>query len=206
MKKEWYVLHTLTGQEQKTQKQIIARAKIESMGDYIGECIMPMEKVTVKKDGKTRVINRKFFPGYLLCEIALYNEEAGLDEKGKKKVYENVWQFLRSTPGLIGFVGGDREHPIPLKPSEVEAILSSKPSAAAEDKKPAIKIDFAVGETVKVNDGPFMGLTGVVSMVDPDRGKLKVEVSVFNRKVPVDVESYQLEKVSQEELAADPQA
>lgn len=204
MKKEWFVLHSLTGQENKVQQQILSRAKLQQMEDYIGECVIPTEKVSVKKDGKTRTITRKFFPGYLIAEIALYDESAGADANGKRKVYERVWQFLREVPGLIGFLGGDREHPIPLKRSEVDAILSNKPAGPSEEKL-AVKMDFSVGETVKVNDGPFMGLTGVVSLVDPGRGKLKVEVSVFNRKVPVDVEGWQVEKLSGEDLAANPQ-
>lgn len=203
MKKEWFVLHTLTGQENKVQKQILARRVAQRMEDYIGQCIIPTEKVTVKKDGKTRTINRKFFPGYIVAEIALYDDAGGTDLQGRRKVFENVWQFLREVPGLIGFLGGDREHPLPLKDSEVAAILTDKPAPA---EKPQVKMDFAVGETVKVNDGAFMGLTGVVSMVDPDKGKLKVEVSVFNRKVPVDVEGWQVEKLKEEDLAELPQA
>ena len=206
MKKEWFVLHTLTGQENKVLKQIVSRVRQQQMGDYIGQCIIPTEKVSVKdKQGKTRTLLRKFFPGYVIAEIALYDETGALDASGKKKVNERVWQFLREIQGLLGFLGGDKEHPLPLKQSEVDAILSDKPTAAAAEK-PVVKIDFAVGETVRVNDGAFMGLTGIVSMVDPDRGKLKVEVSVFNRKVPVDVEGWQVQKVREEELADAPQA
>ena len=207
MKKEWFVLHTLTGQEAKVQKQIISRVRMQQMGDYIGQCIIPTEKVSVKdKQGKTRTLVRKFFPGYIIAEIALYDESGALDASGKRKVNEQVWQFLREIQGLIGFLGGDREHPLPLRQSEVDAILSDKPAGAEKDK-PVVKIDFTVGETVRVNDGAFMGLTGIVSMVDPDKGKLKVEVSVFNRKVPVDVEGWQVEKVREEELSSQtPQA
>ena len=172
MVKQWFVLHTLTGQENKAQKSIEARVKLERMEEYIGRCVIPTERVTEKKDGKKRTITKKFFPGYVLAELALYDEAKGLDENGKKAIFERTWQFLRETPGVIGFVGGDR--PQPLKQSDVD-------------------------ETVKINDGAFMGLTGQVSMVDPDKGKLKVEVAVFGRKVPVDVEYWQVEKVSIEE-------
>lgn len=195
MDKQWFVLHTLTGQENKAQKSIEARVKLERMEDFIGRCIIPTERVSEKKNGKKRTVTRKFFPGYVLCELALYDEGKGLDENGKKAIFERTWQFLRETPGVIGFVGGDR--PMPLKKSEVDAIFSNKPAGAPEVGRP--KIDFSVDETVKITDGAFMGLTGQVSMVDPDKGKLKVEVSIFARKVQVDVEYWQVEKVAVEE-------
>ena len=195
MKKEWFVLHTLTGQENKVQKNILARVKLEDMGEYIGQCIIPTERVTEKKNGKTRTVTKKFFPGYVLCELALYDEARGVDENGKKAIYERTWQFLRETPGVIGFVGGDR--PTPLKQQEVDAILLDKPSSGQSVARP--RVNFSVDETVKITDGAFMGLTGQISMVDPDKGKLKVEVQVFGRKVPVDAEYWQVEKVAVEE-------
>ena len=195
MVKQWFVLHTLTGQENKAQKSIEARVKLERMEEYIGRCVTPTERVTEKKDGRKRTITKKFFPGYVLAELALYDEAKGLDENGKKAIFERTWQFLRETPGVIGFVGGDR--PQPLKQSEVDSILLDRPSTGAMAERP--KVDFSVDETVKINDGAFMGLTGQVSMVDPDKGKLKVEVAVFGRKVPVDVEYWQVEKVPVEE-------
>ena len=194
MVKQWFVLHTLTGQENKAQKSIEARARLERMEEYVGRCVIPTERVTEKKDGRKRTITKKFFPGYVLAELALYDEAKGLDENGKKAIFERTWQFLRETPGVIGFVGGDR--PQPLKQSEVDSILLDRPSAGAMAERP--KVDFSVDETVKINDGAFMGLTGQISMVDPDKGKLKVEVAVFGRKVPVDVEYWQVEKVSVE--------
>jgi transcriptional antiterminator NusG len=195
MDKQWFVLHTLTGQENKAQKSIEARVQLERMEDYIGRCIIPTERVTEKKDGKKRTVIKKFFPGYVLCELALYDEARGLDDKGKKAVFERTWQFLRETPGVIGFVGGDR--PMPLKQSEIDAILLDKPAGQSSVERP--KVNFTVEETVKIVDGAFMGLTGQVSMVDPDKGKLKVEVNIFNRKVQVDAEYWQVEKVAIEE-------
>ena len=196
MEKQWFVLHTLTGQENKAQRSIEARVRLERMEDYIGRCVIPTERVSEKKNGKKRTITRKFFPGYVLCELALYDEARGVDENGRKAIYERTWQFLRETPGVIGFVGGDR--PMPLKQHEVDAIMSDKPKGAPDAERP--KVDFSVDETVKITDGAFMGLTGLVSMVDPDKGKLKVEVNIFNRKVQVDAEYWQVEKVSVEDV------
>lgn len=195
MEKQWFVLHTLTGQENKVQRSIEARVKIERMEDYIGRCVIPTEKVSEKKNGKKRTIVKKFFPGYVLCELALYDEARGVDDNGRKAIYERTWQFLRETPGMIGFVGSDR--PMPLKKHEIDAILLDKPNGAQDVERP--KFNFSVEDTVKINDGAFMGLTGQVSMVDPDKGKLKVEVNIFNRKVQVDVEYWQVEKVAVEE-------
>ena len=195
MDKQWFVLHTLTGQENKAQKSIEARVKLERREDYIGRCEIPTEKVSEKKNGEKRTITKKFFPGYVLAELALYDEAKGIDENGRKAIYARTWQFLRETPGVIGFVGGDR--PMPLKQAEVDAILSNKPAGAPDVERP--KIDFSVDETVKVTVGPFQGQMGQVSMVDPDKGRLRVEVNVFSRKVPVDVEYWQVEKVAVEE-------
>jgi transcriptional antiterminator NusG len=199
MEKQWFVLHTLTGQENKVQRSIDARVKIERMEDYIGRCVIPTEKVSEKKNGKKRTLVKKFFPGYVLCELALYDEARGVDDNGRKAIYERTWQFLRETPGMIGFVGSDR--PMPLKKHEVDAILLDKPNGAQDVERP--KFNFSVEDTVKINDGAFMGLTGQVSMVDPDKGKLKVEVNIFNRKVQVDVEYWQVEKVAIEETLSE---
>ena len=196
MQKKWYVLHTLTGQEMKAKQSIDARIPIERMEDYIGKCVIPTEKVVEKKDGRKRTLTKRIFPGYVICELALYDEEKGLDETGRKVIYDRTWQFLRETPGIIGFIGGER--PVPLTQAEVDAIFDNKPGQG-QGGVARVKIDFSVGETVRINDGPFMGLTGQISMVDPDKDKLKVEVNIFNRKVQVDVESYQIEKVPVEE-------
>ena len=201
MEKQWFVLHTLTGQENKAQKSIVNRIKIERMEDFIGRCVVPTERVTEKKNGKKHTMTKKVFPGYLLCELALYDEAKGVDENGRKAIYARTWQFLRETPGVIGFVGGER--PAPLKKSEVDAILLDRPAGSGEASRP--KVTFSVDETVKITDGAFMGLTGQVTMVDPDKGKLKVEVNVFSRKVPVDVDYWQVEKVSVEDMQSQPQ-
>ncbi|MBR0197525.1 MAG: transcription termination/antitermination protein NusG [Kiritimatiellae bacterium] len=195
MQKQWFVLHTLTGQENKAQRNILARISLERMEDYVGRCIVPTEKVVEKKDGRKRTTTKKIFPGYVLVELALYDESKGTDEHGRKAIYERTWQFLRGTAGVVGFVGGER--PVPLSQAEIDAILTDKPTTGMGGTRN--KVQFSVDETVKIIDGAFMGLMGQVSMVDPDKDKLKVEVNIFNRKVQVDVESWQVEKVAIEE-------
>lgn len=195
-KKEWFVLQTLVGKEGKVVESVNARVRLEDMGEYIGQVVIPTEKVTESKNGKKKVVTRKIFPGYVLMEMAFYDYERGIDPATRKKaVEERTWNFLAQTPGLIGT--WLRNLPTPMSQAELEAIFSNKPAQATE--KPKAKIPFKVEDTVKINEGPFMGLTGLVSVVDPDRGKLKVEVNVFSRKVPVDVDYWQVELASSEE-------
>ena len=191
----WYVAHTYSGYENKVKASLEKIVENRGLQHLIYDIRVPVEIVIEKKGDKEIEVENKIFPGYVLCELALYDEGKGIDENGRKAVYERTWQFVRETPGVIGFVGGDR--PTPLKRQEVDAILLDQPSAGPVAERP--KVNFSVDETVKIVDGAFMGLTGQISMVDPDKGKLKVEVQVFGRKVPVDAEYWQVEKVSLEE-------
>lgn len=181
MNKEWFVLHTLTGQEYKVRDSIQRRLKQEEMEEYIGDVIVPTEKVSEVKKGVRSTSTRKFFPGYVLVNVALYDESRTLRDK--------AWYFIRETPGIIGFIGG--ESPVPLRPDEVEVILRQ-----VEDKKEKVKpkVTFDPGETVKIIDGPFLNFSGVVEEVDPNRGKLKVSVAIFGRSTPVELEYWQVER------------
>ena len=199
MKKEWFVLQTLTGKENKVRDSIRARIPMEGMEEYIGECQIPTEKVTDTKDGKKRVLTKKVFPGYVLVQLALYQEGGGIDkETGARAVVPETWQFLRETPGVIG--SWLQQRPMPLRPDEVEAILSDKPTGGSSRPRP--NVEFTVGMMVKIKEGAFLGQVGTVIMVDPDKGKLTVEVQIFGRKAPVDAEYWQVEKVSAEEMAS----
>lgn len=195
-KMEWFVLHTLTGQEQKVQRYMLAQARIQELGEYVGDVVIPMEKVTETKDGKKRTFNRKFFPGYVLINVALYD----YGETGKREIVERTWSFIRSTPGIIGFIGGER--PAPLPAEEVAEILNQVASGA---EKPRQKITFQPGETVRITDGPFMNFSGSVEEVDPDKGMLKVSVEVFSRNTLVELEYTQVER-QEKEPPAPPQA
>ena len=181
MQKEWFVLHTLTGQEHKVKESIRRRAEQEEMAEYIGEVIIPTEKVSEVKKGVRSTTTRKFFPGYVLVNMALYDEDRELMVKS--------WYFIRETQGIIGFVGGER--PVPLPPQEVEVIFHQ-----VEEKKEKVKpkVSYEPGETVKITDGPFLNFSGVVEEVDPKRGKLKVSVAIFGRSAPVELEYWQVER------------
>lgn len=181
MRKQWFVLHTLTGQEQKVRDSIAKRVTLEEMDEYIDEVIIPTEKVAEVKKGVKSTTTRKFFPGYVLAHVALYDEGNNLEEK--------TWYFIKDTPGIIGFVGGDK--PAPLKQEEVDVILHQV-EERQEKAKP--KVIFDPGETVKITDGPFLNFNGTVEEVDSDRGKLKVSVAIFGRSAPVELEFWQVER------------
>ena len=181
MQKEWFVLHTLTGQEQKVKDSIVRRGDQEEMGDYIGQVIIPTERVTEVKKGVKSTSTRKFFPGYILIELALYNEN--------RELVERTWSFIKDTNGVIGFVGGDK--PAPLSAEEVESILNQ---VEEKKEKPKPKVEFEPGETVKITDGPFLNFSGIVEEVDPNKGKLKVSVAIFGRSAPVELEYWQVEQ------------
>lgn len=181
-KDQWFVVHVLSGQEQKVRDNLDKRIKTEEMSDLIYEVLVPTERVSEIKRGKRTETTRKFFPGYLIINAHLLNEEGG--------VIERSWYFIRETTGVIGFAG-TRDRPIPLRPSEVESML-----AQVREREDTIKpkVTFEVGETVKVADGPFLNQNGVVEEIDPERGKLRVSVNIFGRSAPVELEYWQVER------------
>jgi transcriptional antiterminator NusG len=181
-KDQWFVVHVLSGQEQKVHDNLVKRIKTEEMGDLVYEVLVPTERVSEIKRGKKTETTRKFFPGYLIVNMHLLDEN--------NQLMDRTWYFIRETPGVIGFAGA-KDRPIPMRDSEVQSMLSQV--REREDKvKP--KVSFEVGETVKVADGPFQNQSGVVEEIDPDRGKLQVSVSIFGRSTLVELEYWQVER------------
>ncbi|NLF21968.1 MAG: transcription termination/antitermination factor NusG [Lentisphaerae bacterium] len=179
MTKQWFVLHTLTGQEQKVKRFIEAQARMQELDGFIGDVVIPTEKVADSKT-KTTVV-RKFFPGYALINLALYDDE--------RKLIAATWRFIRDTPGVIGFLGGEK--PVPLSQAEVDAIFDQ---VEAKRDKIRPKVVFEPGEPVTILEGAFKGSQGAITEVDPDRGRLKVNVMIFGKEVPVELEYWQVEK------------
>jgi len=181
MQKEWFVIHSLTGQEMKVRDSIRKRLKMEEMEDYVDDVVVPTEKVSEVKKGVRSTTTRKFFPGYVLVHMALYDDN--------KQMVERSWRFIRETPGVIGFIGGEK--PVPLQSGEVGVVMNQ-----IEEKRERVKpkVVFEPGETVKITDGPFLNFSGVVEEVDPNRGKLKVSVAIFGRSAPVELEYWQVER------------
>lgn len=178
---KWFVLHTLSGQEQKVKDSIEKRIKAEEMTEYINEVLVPMEKVAEVRSGKKTVSTRKLYPGYVFIDMVLLDEN--------NRIIEKPWYFIRDTQGIIGFVGGER--PTPTSADEI-ASIKSQISDSEDTERP--KVQFDVGETIKINDGPFLNFSGVIEEIDPDKGKLKVTVNIFGRNTPVELEYWQVEK------------
>ena len=181
MQSQWFDIHTLSGQEQKVKESIERRMKTEEMGEYIKEVLVPMEKVAEVRGGKKTVTARKLHPGYVYIDLMLLDDN--------RRILEKPWYFIRDTQGIIGFVGGER--PIAVTPDEI-AVIKETISESEDTEKP--KVNFDVGETIKINDGPFLNFSGVIEEIEPDRGKLKVTVNIFGRNTPVELEYWQVEK------------
>jgi len=181
-REQWYVVQVLSGSEKKVRDNILKRIKSEEMGDYIFDVLIPTERVQEIKRGKRSETTRKFFPGYVIINMHL------LDEEGKP--IEKTWYFIRETPGVLNFAG-NKLHPTPMSRKEVESLL-----AQVREREDSVKpkIEFEVGDKVKVSDGPFLNQNGIVEEIDPERGKLRVAVSIFGRETPVDLEYWQVEK------------
>lgn len=181
MNSQWFVLHTLAGQEQRVKESIEKRIKTEEVEEYIHEVLVPMERVAEVRGGKKTVTTRKLYPGYVFINMLLLDDS--------NRIIEKPWYFIRDTQGIIGFVGGDR--PTPASPEEIESI-KAQVSESEDHEKP--KVNFEVGETVKINDGPFLNFSGLIEEIEPERGKLKVTVNIFGRNTPVELEYWQVEK------------
>ena len=176
MGKFWYVIHTQTGYEDKVKTSIEARAEIGNLKDFVSQVLVPTEKVSEVKDGKKKISNRKFFPGYVLVEMELTDE---------------TWYLIKNTPGVSGFIGSSRK-PVPLQKEEMDAILKQTELAK---EKPMPKVSFQKGESVRVLEGPFANFNGSIEEINPVKGKLKVMISIFGRSTPVELEYWQVEKV-----------
>lgn len=202
LSKQWYVVQTLTGQEQKVQRQIVAQVRSSGLCDYFdipeestkGEVlndlnvVVPSERVAEIKDGKKRIVTRKLCPGYVIIHMALYADEA------HKQIHQELWQFIQSIPGVIGFLGGTSTKPRPITEEEADNLL--RRVVAEENKKPKLKVVFQIGETVRVAEGPFMNFNGTIEQIDPDSGRLQISVSIFGRSAPVTLEYWQVERIT----------
>jgi transcriptional antiterminator NusG len=177
----WFAVQTLSNSEGKAKRFIDRYKKEEEMEEYIFEVLMPTESVTEIKDGKKKTRDRKLYPGYLFINMRLYDDDGNL--------LREPWYFVKDADGVIGFVGGEQAYP--LKEQEIDRILKQVKEA---EGKEVPKVNFEVGEEVKINDGPFMNLSGRIDEIDIERGKLKVSVSIFGRYTPVELEFWQVEK------------
>ena len=175
---DWYVVHSYAGYEKKVKGNLHNRIASLNMEDFIFQIEVPEEEVTEIKNGQRKQVKRNIYPGYVLVRMDLTDES---------------WSAVRNTPGVTGFVG-NAHHPSPLSMDEVEKILAPRPVKKSD--KPEIRvIDFSVGESVTVMDGPFATLPASISEIMPEQAKLKVLVSIFGRETPVELSFAQVQKI-----------
>jgi transcriptional antiterminator NusG len=173
--KKFYVLRAINGKENKVKEYLEAEIKNRNLQDYITQVIIPTEKIVQNRNGKKIYKERAFLPGYIIIEAALVGE---------------VMHFLKSINFVIGFLGGGK--PMPLRPAEVSRILGK--ADELQEQPEEFEIDYIVGETVKINFGPFTGFHGEIEEIYPDKKKLKVMVKIFGRKSPLELGFLQVEK------------
>jgi transcriptional antiterminator NusG len=175
----WYVVHTYAGYENKVKSNLESRISSMNMEDRIFEVVIPLEDVVELKNGKRQVVSRKVFPGYLIVRMELDDDS---------------WYVVRNTPGVTGFVGlGAR--PTPLSRREVENILVVKAEGVGAPKKTRPRLEYEVGESVRVREGPFADFSGTIAEINEDQLKLKVLVNIFGRETPVEFEFAQVAKL-----------
>ena len=177
MAKKWYVVHAYSGFEKNVQKTLKERIERDGMQDYFGQILVPVEEVVDIKNGKRTLSERKFFPGYVLAEMEMTDDS---------------WHLVKSTPRVTGFIGGTANRPLPITQREVDAIMQQIQTGG---EKPKPKVQFEVGQRIRVNEGPFADFNGVVDEVNYERNKLKVSVQIFGRETPVELDFMQVEKV-----------
>lgn len=173
--KKWYVIHAHSGHENKVRQSIENRVRQEQLDEFVGNVLIPSEEVAEVKGGKKRITSRKIFPGYVLVQMKLTHE---------------TWYLIRTTPGVTGFIGSGKT-PTPLDLDEVKSIFEQM---RGERKKPKPKMSFEKDDKVKIIEGPFTNFMGYVDEVNPERGKLKVMVEIFERLTSVELEFWQVEK------------
>jgi transcription termination/antitermination protein NusG len=170
---QWYVIHAYSGHEEKVKKNLEKRIESMDMQDKILEVFVPMEDEIEIKDGKRRHVQKRIFPGYVLVKMIMSDDS---------------WYVVRNTPGVTAFVGSGNK-PVPLREGELRSILKQV------KQEPQIRVEFQVGESVRVVDGPFADFLGKVDEINPEKGKLKVLVNMFGRETPVELDLLQVEKV-----------
>ena len=181
-KDQWYVVHVISGKEQQVHRRILRNLASEEMGDRVFQVLLPTELVSEIRGGKKSERKKKFYPGYIIVNMNLLNQDGSL--------VEETWYFIKDTDGVIGFAG-TKDKPIPMRQREVEAMLNQI-KEREEGSRPAVQ--FEVGDAIKVVDGPFQSQDGIVEEIDEERGKLHVSVSIFGRETAVELEFWQVER------------
>lgn len=172
--KNWFVIHTYSGHEERVQKNLEQRIKLMDIGEDIADIVVPTEDEVEVKGGQRRTVARKILPGYVLVHM---------------KMNDQNWNIVRNTPGVTGFVGSGNR-PVPLQENEIDVIINQMTAEA-----PSIKVGFKQGQSIRVTDGPFTDFVGIVDEISAGKGKVKVLLSLFGRDTPVELDFLQVEKL-----------
>ncbi|MBI4977348.1 MAG: transcription termination/antitermination factor NusG [Spirochaetes bacterium] len=186
--KKWFIVHTQSGYEKKVKERILKRAGEAGMQDLISNVFIPSETVTELRNGKKVSREERFYPGYVLVEMVMNDV---------------TWTLVRRTPGVAGFIGSHattkeegRIIPEPLKDEDLKRLFDDKQAAKKKGEMPdTIKIEYEVGEKVRVIDGPFNGLNGVIEHINPDKGKITVRIEIFGRATPTEIDFMKVKKL-----------
>jgi len=172
--KNWFVVHTYSGYEERVKRNLEQRIKFMDAGEEIAQVIIPTEEEIEVRNGQRRTVTKKILPGYSIVQMRLTDQS---------------WNVVRNTPGVTGFVGSGNK-PTPLKEDEVDQILKQMAAEA-----PRVKAGFRQGQSIRVIDGPFIDFVGIVDEISQDKGKAKVLLSLFGRETPVELDFLQMEKL-----------
>jgi transcriptional antiterminator NusG len=172
----WYVVHAYSGMEKAAERNIVERINRAGMQDKFGRILVPTEEVVEMKNGQRRTTERKFFPGYVLVEMVMDDD---------------TWHLVKHTNKVTGFVGGAKNRPAPISEEDVQKIVNQMQEGT---DKPRHKVEFVVGEYVRVKEGPFTDFNGTVEEVNYEKNEMRVSVTIFGRATPVELEFSQVEK------------
>lgn len=185
--RKWYIVHTQAGYENKVRERILKRADEAGMKDLISNVHIPSETVTELRNGRKVSREERFYPGYVLVEMVMSDV---------------TWTLIRKTPGVAGFIGSHattkeegRVIPTPLKDEDVRRLFDDKTPKKKGEMPDTVKIDYEVGEKVKVIDGPFNGLNGIIEHINPDKGKITVRIEIFGRATPTEIDFMKVKKL-----------
>ncbi|MCD6255070.1 MAG: transcription termination/antitermination protein NusG [Deltaproteobacteria bacterium] len=188
---KWYIVHTYSGFEEKVKSLLEQRIKsADGMEQYFKEILIPTEKVLELIKGERVTSSRKFYPGYILIHCLELHIDEEKDDEETKRLKKAIWHLVRRTPKVTGFVGG--QDPLPIPQEEVEKI---KERMEEGEKRPKPKFIFRKGDHIKIVDGPFTNFTGRIDEIFPERGKVRVLISIFGRETPVELDAIQLSKI-----------
>ena len=180
LRRRWYAIHAHSGQEHTVQQSLLAKAEQEGLSELLTNVLVPMEEIAEFKSGEKKVSKRKYFPGYLLVQLPEHPER-----------HADLWHLIKDTTGVTGFIGS-RNEPVPLEDDEVAGLVEE---IRGERERPRTKVNFDIGERIKIIDGAFANFFGNIGEINAERGRMKVMIEIFERQTSVEVEFWQVEKI-----------